>query len=68
MKDKEDEDSTAMVLRGATYEEAVALVAHINCEDMHVMEVAAIIDPILAKYGWSFLGILTETIKRRDVQ
>lgn len=68
MKDKEDEDSTAMVLRGATYEEAIALMEHINCDNMHVMQVAEIIDPILAKYGWSFIQILAETIKRRDVQ
>ena len=66
MKD-EDEDNTAMALRGATYEEAFELVQDIDVDNMNLVEIVDMVDPILKKYGWTFRKLLEETIKRKDV-
>ena len=63
----EDEDNTAMVLRGATYEEAFELVQDIEVDNMSIVEIANKMDPIIKKYGWTFRSLLEETIKRKGV-
>lgn len=69
MKDKDNtEENTVLVLRGATYEEALALVDHIDVTGLSIPEMQQIIDPIVEKYGWTTHKLLLEAIKRSDVE
>lgn len=63
----EDEDNTAMILRGATYEEAFELVQDVEVDNMSIVEVANLIDPKLKKYGWTFRTLIEETIRRKGL-
>lgn len=64
---EENEDNTAMVLKGATYEEAIQLVDHLDLSDKSITEIADLVDPILKKYGWNFSSIIKETIERKGL-
>lgn len=59
------EENTLMVLRGATFEEAFALVENIDIDNMSILEISEKLDSILTKYGWTFRSLLEEIGNRR---